>query len=257
MKLKFVVPLILLFCANSFGQIKSVTIPIPVATFAESLQTIVVTTESWSSFQGKAQLFERKRVTSKWKAVGKSFSVVIGKNGFGLGVDMQDKRNETDMVQPYKHEGDGKSPIGVFPLSGAFGTIEKPEYVKLPFTKLEEYTECVDDENSSNYNQIVNRMQVGNFDWESSEKMLKVGAQYDLGVVIGYNSSPIKKGSGSCIFMHIWKDESSGTVGCTAMSRENVEMILHWLDAEKHPFLVQMPEGYMDYYKLWKLPKLK
>ena len=170
---------------------------------------------------------------------------------------MPDKRDKTDMIEPYKHEGDGKSPIGVFPLTTAFGTIEKPEYVKLPYTRLEEWTECVDDAESSFYNKIVNRMQVGNFDWKSSEKMLEIGEQYDLGVFIAYNSNPVRKSMGSCIFLHIWKDETSGTLGCTAMSRENIDMILRWLDASKNPFLVQMPAGYIEYYNNWKLPKLK
>jgi D-alanyl-D-alanine dipeptidase len=257
MKVKFVIPLLLFLCANIFAQIKIPTTPTPAIPFSESRQAIVVSGESWSSPLGRAQLFERKNLKSKWKSVGKSFPVVVGKNGFALGVEMPDKRDKTDVVQPYKFEGDGKSPIGVFPLTAAFGTIDKPEYVKLPYTKLEKWTECVDDTESRHYNKIVNRMQVGVFDWKSSEKMLEIGEQYDLGVFVAYNSNPVRKASGSCIFLHIWKDEKSGTEGCTAMSRENVEMILRWLDAGKNPFLVQMPGEYISYYQTWKLPKLK
>lgn len=257
MKLKFAILLLLFLCANVSAQIKIPTTPTRTVPFSESRQTILVTTKDWSSTQGTAQLFERKKTTSKWKAVGKSFPVVIGKNGFALGVEMPDKRDKTDIVQPYKQEGDGKSPIGVFPLTSAFGTIDKPEYVKLPYTKLEEWTECVDDVKSTHYNKIVNRMQVGIFDWKSSEKMLEIGAQYDLGVFVAYNSNPVRKSSGSCIFLHIWKDEKSGTEGCTAMSRDNIEMVLRWLDAGKNPYLIQMPEGYIESYKTWKLPKHK
>ncbi|HEY0426819.1 MAG TPA: L,D-transpeptidase family protein [Pyrinomonadaceae bacterium] len=257
MKIKFAVPVLLFLCANIFAQVKSPT-PAPKAVpFSESLQAIAVSGDSWSSATGKAQLFERKNKKSKWKAVGKSFPVVVGRNGFGLGVEMPEKRDMTDMVEPYKHEGDGKSPIGLFPLTSAFGTIEKPEYVKLPYTKLAEWTECVDDVNSSFYNTIIDRMQVGNFDWKSSEKMLAVGAQYDLGVFIGYNSYPVKKDYGSCIFLHVWKDEKSGTSGCTATSKENIETILGWLDAKKNPYLIQMPGKYITYYQSWKLPEIK
>lgn len=258
MKLKFAVPFLLLFCINVFAQVKIPTTPTPRVPNSESLQAVIVTTKDWSSVQGSAQLFERKTPKAKWKIVGKSFPVVIGKNGFALGVEMPDKRDKTDMVEPYKHEGDGKSPIGIFPLTSAFGTIEKPEYVKLSYTRLEEFTECVDDEKSSFYNKIVNRMQVGNFDWKSSEKMLEVGAQYDLGVFVAYNSFPVRKGSGSCIFLHVWKDESSGTLGCTAMSKENIETVLRWLDAKKNPVLAQAPaEYYESYRQYWTMPKLK
>jgi D-alanyl-D-alanine dipeptidase len=132
----------------------------------------------------------------------------------------------------------------------------KPDFVKLPFTQLEEFTECVDDTKSSHYNKIVNRMQVGNFDWQSSEKMLAVGAEYDLGVFVAHNSNPVTKGAGSCIFLHIWKDAESGTAGCTAMTRENLETILTRIDAAKNPVLIQLPEDtYKQYQTKWKLPR--
>jgi len=101
-------------------------------------------------------------------------------------------------------------------------------------------------------------MQVGNFDWKSSEKMLAIGQQYELGVFVAYNTFPVEKGRGSCIFLHIWKDAASGTAGCTAMERRNLERIVPWLSPKKNPYLVQMPEKiYESRRKAWKLPKLK
>lgn len=257
MNLKFLFLFLFLFCAGAAAQIKIPTTPTPVVPFSESLQAVVVSGENWNSSKGRAQFFERKNAKSKWKPVGRSFPVVVGKNGFALGVEMPDKKDKTDIEREYKKEGDGKSPVGVFPLMTSFGTIDKPEYIKLPYTKLEKWTECVDDVNSSHYNKIVNRMQVGVFDWKSSEKMLEIGEQYDLGVFVSYNSNPVKKGSGSCIFLHIWKDETSGTEGCTAMSRENIETILRRLDANKNPYLIQTPAGYIKYQDNWKIPEIK
>ena len=101
-------------------------------------------------------------------------------------------------------------------------------------------------------------MQVGVFDWKSSEKMLAVGEQYALGVFVAYNSYPITSGNGSCIFLHIWKDSATPTAGCTAMERPSLERIVAWLDAKKNPYLVQLPEGeYKSLEKGWNLPKLK
>jgi L,D-peptidoglycan transpeptidase YkuD (ErfK/YbiS/YcfS/YnhG family) len=226
--------------------------------FGNSLQAVAVTTKSWSGVQGKAQLFERKSAKAKWKAVGKSFPVVIGKNGFALGEGMPDKLNKMDVVRPYKIEGDGKSPAGVFALTSAFGTAAKPALVSLPYTQLEEWTECVDDSKSSHYNKIVDRMKVGNYDWQSSEKMLEIGTEYDLGVFVAYNSNPVRKRGGSCIFLHIWKNAESGTAGCTAMERANMEKVLGWLDVSKNPVLIQMPEEHYKYYQAsWKLPPIK
>lgn len=155
-----------------------------------------------------------------------------------------------------KTEGDGKAPAGIFSLTESFGAGAKPAYVKLPFTQLGEYTECVDDVKSSHYNRIVDRMKVGDFNWDSSEKMLAVGAEYELGIFVAHNTFPVNRGGGSCIFLHVWKDAATGTSGCTAMARENLETLLKWADAAKNPVLIQLPkDSYAQFQTKWKLPK--
>jgi len=156
-----------------------------------------------------------------------------------------------------KTEGDGKAPAGIFSLTESFGSMAKPDFVKLPFTRLGEYTECVDDPKSGHYNKIVDRMKVGNFDWQSSEKMLAVGAEYELGMTVAHNTNPVNAGGGSCIFLHVWKDAESPTAGCTAMARERLEGVLKWVDPAKNPVLIQLPEdSYRQFQTTWKLPKL-
>ncbi len=246
MRLTFILPLISLFvCITTNAQ---------TSLLSKSRQAVVVTTKDWNTLQGKARIFERPNTKAQWKAVGAPFPVVIGRKGLGWSVDARMKAESN----PQKIEGDGKSPAGIFNLTSAFGSGAKPVFVKLPYTLLEEWTECVDDVESTKYNQIVNRVQVGNFDWDSSEKMLSVGAQYDLGVFVAHNSNPPQKGKGSCIFLHIWKNDSTGTAGCTAMTRENIERILRWLAPDKNPVLIQLPEtDYKVYQNWWKLPKIK
>jgi L,D-peptidoglycan transpeptidase YkuD (ErfK/YbiS/YcfS/YnhG family) len=219
--------------------------------YSDSLQTIVVTTKDWNAVQGTARLFERKTTKSAWKQTGKSFSVVVGKNGLAWSNEAKMKAE----TEPHKKEGDGKAPAGILILTSAFASNE--QNVKLPFTKLAESTECVDDVKSTHYNKIVDKFQVGNYDWTSSEKMLEVGEQYELGVFVAHNSER-RKGDGSCIFLHIWKDENTGTLGCTAMERANIEKIFAWIDNQKKPFLIQLPEeSYKRFQKTWKLPNLK
>jgi D-alanyl-D-alanine dipeptidase len=248
--------LILFSTLGVFGQIKKPVPPKPPIPFSKSLQAVVVTTKDWSAVQGKAQVFERKSTKAKWKAAGESFAVVVGKNGLAWGAGLNELPSDTGMIL-MKKEGDGKAPAGIFSLTETFGSSAKPDFVKLPFTRLEEFTECVDDVGSFHYNKIVNRMQVGIFDWKSSEKMLAVGAEYDLGVFVAHNSNPVTKGGGSCIFLHIWKDAESGTAGCTAMKREHLETIMTRLDAAKNPVLIQLPENtYKQFQTKWKLPVL-
>ncbi|MGI9036401.1 MAG: L,D-transpeptidase family protein [Pyrinomonadaceae bacterium] len=218
-----------------------------------SLQAVVVTTKDWNAAQGTAQIFERKNTKSNWKAAGKSFPIVVGKNGLAWSDDARMKAE----TEPHKREGDGKSPAGIFRLTFAFGSAAKPDFVKLPYTELTESVECVDDTKSKQYNKIVSSKNVP-VDWTSSEKMLAVGAQYDLGVFVAHNSNPTAAGAGSCIFLHIWKNNSTGTAGCTAMERSNIETVLQMLDAGKNPVLIQMPENdYRRFQTLWNLPVIK
>lgn len=239
--------LVILSSASIFAQTN-----IPV----KPLQAVVVTTKDWSAVQGTAQLFERKDTASEWKATGESFAIVVGKNGTAWGEGLHEL--PPDAAKTFiKKEGDGKAPAGIFALTSAFGSKEKPDFVQLAYIKLTPAVECVDDTKSSNYNLIVDKTEVPNLDWKSSEKMLAVGEQYDLGVFVAHNGER-QKGGGSCIFLHIWKTPTTGTAGCTAMERSNIEKTLTWLDAKKNPVLIQMPETeYKAYQKLWNLPRLK
>lgn len=253
MKLALLFALIVLFAAFDFAQIKKPEPPAVKKPFAESLQAVVVATSGWSAIQGTARLYERKNLKSNWKSVGDDFPVVIGRSGLAWSLD-----SAPDGPVESKKEGDGRSPAGLFPLTSGFGRHEKPSGVRLPYTKLENYTECVDDVASSHYNKLVDRLQVGNFDWKSSEKMLEVGPAYDLGLFVAHNSYPVRRGDGSCIFLHVWNDASTGTAGCTAMKRENLVRILTWVDPAKNPYLVQLTEAdHKKYRKSWNLPKMK
>jgi zinc D-Ala-D-Ala dipeptidase len=245
---------IFIFAVSLQAQVKKPERPAVKIPFAKSLQAVVVTTKDWDTVAGTATLYERKNAGSDWKPSGESFPVVVGRNGLAWGEVLT---SDLDMKK-IKQEGDGNAPAGLFPLTASFGSGSKPNAVDLPYTKLDQYTECVDDVKSNFYNRIVGRMQVGNFDWKSSEKMLAVGPQYELGVFVAYNTYPIEKGRGSCIFLHIWKDATTGTAGCTAMERRNLERLVAWASPAKNPYLVQMPEKvYESRRKSWKLPKLK
>lgn len=245
---------IVTFALLSAAQIKKPFPAVAKVPFERSLQAVVVKTGDWSAVTGTAQLVERKDLKSGWKRVGDGFPVVVGSGGLAWG----DYELKPTAAAKYKKEGDNNAPAGLFPLMSSFGSAVKPDAVELPYTKLDQYTECVDDVRSNHYNKIVNRMQVGSFDWKSSEKMLAVGEQYALGVFVGYNSFPVERGRGSCIFLHIWKAPGEGTSGCTAMARRDLERLVGWLSPDKNPYLIQLPESEYDHYrKSWKLPKIK
>jgi L,D-peptidoglycan transpeptidase YkuD (ErfK/YbiS/YcfS/YnhG family) len=152
---------------------------------------------------------------------------------------------------PGKVEGDGKSPAGIFSLGSAFGFA--PRSLKVDYLLLDAYTEAVDDPLSSHYNQIVNTTEVFP-DWRSSEKMGEEPL-YEIGMVVHHNFPYPQRGAGSAIFLHIWRNKDEGTAGCTAMSRQDLEAILSWLDKGKNPLLVQLPlPTYREVQSKWDLP---
>lgn len=209
-----------------------------------SSQLLVVTTANWDAVDEALYRFERLS-SGKWQPVGQAVHVVVGKSGlaWGAGLIPADDLKYPGGSDPIKKEGDRKAPAGVFHLSSTFGyASEKITGWKMPYIRLAPSVVCVDDPESKFYNQIVNNSQVSQ-DWNSAEHMLRDDDLYRWGVVVDHNANPAKPGVGSCIFLHIWDGPGQGTVGCTAMARDNLESILTWLDPAKRPVLVQLPQS--------------
>jgi D-alanyl-D-alanine dipeptidase len=228
---------------------------------ASSDQALVVTTADWSAVDGTLQRYERVQGSRHWKAVGDPVAIVVGKTGlaWGRGVVATDQPGVRLPGDPVKKEGDGKSPAGVFQLSTTFGYADKaPEGWKMPYLALTPTVECVDDPASKFYNRVLDRTTVAP-DWNSSEHMREEAEYYRWGAVVDHNVSPAVPGGGSCIFLHIWGGSEhkpgQGTVGCTAMARDELEPVLAWLDPALHPLLVQLTtKQFRRLKKIWQLP---
>lgn len=219
---------------------------------AQHQQLLVVTTKNWSAVKGTAQRFELRG--NQYVKVGPSFAVVVGKTGLAWGRGLLTVNPAAG--DPVKREGDGKAPAGIFALPYAFGY--GPTETRLPFRVLTPRIVCPDDPASKHYNTLVDSSKVAK-DWNSAEQMRAI-AGYRDGIFVAHNSDPVHPGAGSCIFLHIWGDQShgpAGTVGCTAMQQSNILLLLRWLDPAKHPVLVQMPQPeYNRYRKAGHLPNL-
>ena len=231
--------------------------------FAHSTQMILVVTPGWDAVQGRLERFERADAHESWRSVGEPIPVVVGGKGMGWGIGLMGAGDPGVRAEsePIKREGDGKSPAGAFALGTAFGYAAQPlPGIKLPYLALTPSIECVDDASSKNYNRIVDRTTVAP-DWNSSEHMREVGEAYRWGAVIDNNATvpgrtAPRPGGGSCVFLHIWHSSDSGTAGCTAMSRNNLEPVLIWLDPSRKPVILQLPEpAYQRLRGQWGLPQ--
>ncbi len=204
--------------------------------FANAQQLMVVIAHDWSSPQGHIYIFNKKH--GKWKAQFNN-AVVIGAKGLGVG---EGAAPLFIADAPVKKEGDLKAPAGFFTMGTAFGYADKTDasWIKNRYLKASDTIICVDDQHSANYNRLVARDTTKN-DYNSFEHMHRKDDLYKWGLFINHNAQPATAGNGSCIFMHIWRSKETGTEGCTAMQEKDLLKVLHWIDATKHPLLVQLP----------------
>ena len=213
------------------------TSPIP----SSSRQLILVVLPTQEAIKGTLIRYQRERSESEWLMVGHPTRIVVGRTGLAWGGGLH---SEAPEGIPLKREGDGKSPAGVFRLGSAFGFAsgEEMDSLKLPYTRITNGLECIDDASSDYYNHMLRREEADTVDWNSSEKLIDYAEAYELGVVVQHNMDPPRKGGGSCIFLHVWSDPDGHTAGCTAMEKADMESILYWLDAQKTPVLVQLTQ---------------
>jgi D-alanyl-D-alanine dipeptidase len=220
-----------------------------------SQQCLVVVAPTWNSKTALLHAFARTTTTSDWKMRGNAIPVVLGKSGLGWGLGLVDAKGRAG---PRKIEGDNKVPAGIFRLGPAFGYAPAPSasWIKLQYVPLTKTTEGVDDTRSRFYNQLVDRSKVARVDWRSSEQMRRADDLYKWGIFVAHNAAATP-GAGSCIFMHIWKNSSTPTTGCTAMAERDLVRLLRWLDPAAQPLLVQVPQrDYAEFQANYRLPSL-
>ncbi len=213
----------------------------------KSEQFLVVTSKDWDST--KANLVYYEKQNGRLLKISDSIQVNLGDAGLGWGSGLTEF-NKVD--GPVKHEGDGRSPAGIFKLSYAFGYLPQDSlsWLNYPYKQVTTRIECVDDTSSIYYNKLMDVDRI-NKTWKRSEIMRGKGSHYKFGIIVEHNSNPRIPGCGSCIFIHIWSSYGKPTTGCTSMSEDQIVKLLHWLSAKKKPLLIQLPEKEFNKIRLF------
>ncbi len=122
-----------------------------------------------------------------------------------------------------KREGDGSSPIGVWPLRRVLYRPDRggAPRTALPVQPIDPADGWCDDPGDPNYNRPV-RHPYG----ASAERLWLQDDIYDLIVVLGHNDDPVRPDKGSAIFLHIARPDYAPTAGCVALAREDLETLL-------------------------------
>jgi zinc D-Ala-D-Ala dipeptidase len=178
--------------------------------------------------------------------VGEPLQVNLGRHGMAWGRGLQ--RPESG---PIKHEGDGRTPAGIFRVGPLFGYASAAPASASPnfsYIHIRAGTECVEDPRSPAYNSII--------DSGPKSPMLRADGVFRLGFVIEQNAPEVVSGAGSCVFFHVQRGPLQATSGCTSISLENLESVVSWLKPELEPLIVELPEP--QYARLkddWALPR--
>jgi L,D-peptidoglycan transpeptidase YkuD (ErfK/YbiS/YcfS/YnhG family) len=118
-----------------------------------------------------------------------------------------------------KREGDGATPLGVWPLRRVMYRPDRlePPATRLPLQALTPDDGWCDDPADGCYNRPVKLPFAA-----GHEPMWRTDDLYDLVVVLGHNDDPPAPGLGSAIFLHVAGDGCGPTDGCVALARADL-----------------------------------
>ncbi len=146
-----------------------------------------------------------------WRGQGApvAFRAAFGKGGLVAAAD--------------KREGDGASPIGVWPLRRVLYRPDKgpPPKTGLPVDAIRPEDGWCDAPADPSYNRPVRLPYPA-----SAERMWRDDDVYDLVAVLGHNDNPVIPGMGSAIFLHLAREGYPPTEGCVALARPDLEALL-------------------------------
>ena len=194
-----------------------------------SQQIILVVSDDFTAAKAKLECYEGS------ESVCDTIEVNIGKNGLGWGLG--EHILHQNLNEPLKYEVDKKARVGVFSLTDIYGYSKTHNY-NMPYLYTSKNLICVDDSNSPFYNNVIE----ANGNEKSFEYMRRDDHQYELGIIVAHNRNATKK-RGSCIFLHVKKEEHAPTAGCTSMNLREIQKIASWLDKSKEPILIQIPKS--------------
>jgi L,D-peptidoglycan transpeptidase YkuD (ErfK/YbiS/YcfS/YnhG family) len=126
-------------------------------------------------------------------------------------------------IRSKKVEGDGATPMGIFPLRTVFYRPDRTRHfaTDLPLSSLTPIDGWCDDPTDPAYNCLIKTPYPA-----SHEILWRQDHVYDILIVVGYNDSPPIPPKGSAIFIHLMNERETPTDGCIALSRGDLIDIL-------------------------------
>jgi L,D-peptidoglycan transpeptidase YkuD (ErfK/YbiS/YcfS/YnhG family) len=196
-------------------------------------QVLIITTPNDTASEGVMRLYElRKR---RFEPVTEFRRVRVGRKGIAfINSELITKK---DKNLTYKMTNDDKTLCGIFPLTHILGTQNQPDADwKMPYLQLKEDDVCVQEPKSVFYGKIKSKNVIG-----TDIKTLELPHYaYEYGIMVDYKCDlcKMKKGTVSCMIMHLKKSEK-GTSGGIAIPKEEMLNLYKYLDISKNPVVLQ------------------
>tara|TARA_B100000029_G_scaffold439255_1_gene455701 strand:- start:916 stop:1407 length:492 start_codon:yes stop_codon:yes gene_type:complete len=133
-----------------------------------------------------------------------------------------------------KKEGDLFTPRGIFGIGLLYYRKDRIKLGKCYIKKkvIKKNMGWCDDVKSKKYNREVSLPFKYN-----SEKLYKNEKNYDIFINIKYNYSPVQRGKGSAIFLHITNKKYKPTKGCVAIRKKDFLKILPMINKKTKIFI--------------------
>ena len=122
-----------------------------------------------------------------------------------------------------RREGDKITPHGLFKIKYVLFRKDRIKNLRTKLSKINiaKNMGWCDDPKSNKYNQLVYLPSK-----HSHEKLFRRDNIYDIILVLDYNMSPIKKNKGSAIFIHCSFSDNRNTMGCIALKKKDILILL-------------------------------
>ena len=179
---------------------------------SDALQVVSVVAASTHSTTATLTRWQRAAVGASWHRVGRPHVVHVGSAG----------------LTAHDSEGSGKTPIGSFTLSRAFG---REPNAGQAVTRMHYRQLQVGDGWSSQAGRVYNT-----FERNTGELYAGRDTWAHYAILIDYNVRRIRQGAGSGFFLHV--GSSSPTAGCVGAPLATVRGLLQWLDPRARPRIV-------------------
>ena len=138
---------------------------------------------------------------------GQRFRCAIGKAG----------------AREHKEEGDSATPAGVLPLRRVLYRADRmraPDCA-LPIEPIGPDDGWCDDPGDAGYNRMVRLPHAARH-----EELWRADGLYDIVGVLGWNDTPVLRGMGSAIFLHVATQDYAPTEGCVALAMPDLLRLL-------------------------------